>query len=107
MDEATLLRWARRRSGDPKELMPNECLMHLVRRALREGKARPGNQLLQILLERCTVLVKEMLSGGSVASSSWTRRSVASAYGEHGTAGPIGTKIPTGAPLPPGLPPCE
>jgi hypothetical protein len=44
-----------------EELMPNECLIHLVRRALREGKASLGNQLLQILLERCTVLVREML----------------------------------------------
>jgi hypothetical protein len=61
MDEETVLRWARLRSGDPKQLMQNECLLHLVRHAFREGNQAVGSRLLQILLERCKALVKQML----------------------------------------------
>ena len=53
---------ARLRDRKAKNYLPSECLVHLIREAWRSGNAKARDDLLQLLLGRCAVILNSKVS---------------------------------------------
>jgi hypothetical protein len=80
LDSTALLKRVEAARGSPQYL-PSECLVHLIRVAIRRGDQRQRNHLMMILFGRCEANLKGTIPIREVANAEHLRDELLSAFG--------------------------
>jgi hypothetical protein len=90
-DVRTLATWAHITDNRSSEYLPSECLVHLIRDAIRGGDDRVATALMRPLLIRCEANLRTKVSDGQIRNAVALREEVLSSFGlmfaEDGTEG--------------------
>jgi hypothetical protein len=81
-DLATLRTRAALRDQKAPEFLPSECLVHLVREGRRHDNDELVNQLLPLLLDRCSASLLRRLPDGAVPNAHYIRDEVLGQFAE-------------------------
>jgi hypothetical protein len=79
-DIATLIRWARMADSGSPDFLPSECLVHLIREAVRRGDGRMANALMAPLLKRCEANVLKMVPDSAMRNAEGVRQDILSSF---------------------------
>lgn len=90
-DIAALIRCARTNDPASPDFLPSECLVHLIREAVRSGDERMANALMAPLLSRCEANLLKMVPDSAMRNAEGVRQEILSSFAvkfaEAGTAG--------------------
>ena len=90
-DVGILVRRARITDSRSSDFLPSECLVHLIRDAIRSGDNRVATALMQALVIRCETNLRKTVPDSQVANAEALREEILSSFGlmfaEDGTEG--------------------
>ena len=90
-DLAALVRCARAKDAASADFLPSECLVHLIREAIRSGDERTANALMPPLLNRCEATLRKMVPDNAMRNAEGVRQEILSSFAvkfaEDGTEG--------------------